>query len=388
MKPPQWVRAATDPGEAEAAHLTDGDPVLRSLAVEATEPLEAEVEALVRQAPSGLPQAPSLRWLAAPALVALALAVGLVPWARRPDPAPSPVAAAPAPAPGFAASGEGHWTEAPDDAGTLVVQSDGVVRYRVEPVDTRERFRVRAGTLEVEVVGTVFDVGLREPDAWVHVIEGAVIVRDGPVHTLLAAGETWERTPPIAVVPAPAPPRPKPIRPKPIRPEPAPPVEAPSRPAVLGTLLKRVEAGERSEQLVGELESFAHADPASPLHAEALATALEVAAGLREPTVVIAGIDGFLAEHGSSPRALALTELRGDLSRNGLHDCASALPSYRTVAADTTGQRRARAEAWRGLCAAGLGQREEALEALRASLRLGVSGSLRDEVELALGELQ
>ena len=263
---------------------------------------------------------------------------------------------------------------------------------------------MRAREVEVEVVGTVFDVGIEEGRVWVFVLEGKVSVSTPSAQILLARGERWEgesqapialatRAPVERPLPAPEPSSDRALKPAP---EAAPPARAepslpserkPSRTESYASLLARIDSGERSEELVTALEAFA-AESDGPLSEAALVTALDVAASVRPPEVVLATIDWFLSTRPRSAHRKALLELRGDLARDRMRNCEIALPSYRELAGTASGSQQARAEALRGLCAASVGRVDEAKTALVTSLQLGVDLPLRSEVHAALDALE
>ncbi len=96
-----------------------------------------------------------------------------------------------------------------DADGWLVVVEDGSVHCDVAPREGRPDFVVHAGTAEVRVVGTQFEVAYREGQAFVSVTEGKVLVLDAGRHTMLQAGQDW----PPAKSPQPQPNREEPTNP-------------------------------------------------------------------------------------------------------------------------------------------------------------------------------
>jgi hypothetical protein len=419
---PDWVELATEPQDPEVSQMLDGDRSLGRLACDATEPLPEEVASLIRRgttssvpAPAGL----SARWLLPGLALVLLVLLVLRPFAlaQRASPGASQEVLAT-----YTAEGRGSWTQQRHGAeGVIIEQRDGVVRYQVDPLPAGQRFRVRARSVEIEVVGTVFDVGVEGDSLWVSVLEGRVSVAwqgaaKEAVRTVLSPGERWQgevraeqplarRAPRREIMrtaletietleirelpPAPAPGA---LQDAVVLPEPQEVPERKPRRAGeqannLASLLARVEAGERSEELVASLEAFA-ASAQGPLAQEALPTAIEVAAEVREPQVVIDTIDWFLQTHPRSVRRKVLLELRGDLARNKLRDCELALPSYRELASSSSGAQQARAEALRGLCAASVGRVDEARTALLLSLQLGLEPPLWSEVHAAMDALE
>lgn len=373
MRPPRWTGEATDADEADVSALLDGDPALAALASDATEPLEDEIRALLlRAAP-----APHRRRVLVPAVLALVAVLLLGLLLPRGGTASFRAVGAP-------------WAWVEDvDGTTIVAQGEGVVLWEVERRRPGERFVVRAGALEVEVVGTVFEVGIAGDDAWVDVRRGLVRVRDGGAEVLVPAGTLWERHREVPTVP-PAPGVQPPPRPGPasrvVTPVPGiePAVEAPPPlPARFAALLDRRDRGERSADLAAAFRGFARDAAETPLGAQAEVEALVLEAALIDPVEAVAAVDAWLASHPESPRRLALLEVRAHVARERLHDCSLALPALRELARLASGGRRAEAEAWRGLCATDPAERDGAL---REALRLGVVPPLRDEVELALEE--
>jgi hypothetical protein len=78
-----------------------------------------------------------------------------------------------------------------DADGWLVLVESGSVHCEVAPREGRPDFVVRAGSAEVRVVGTRFDVSHRAGHTSVSVDEGKVRVLDHGRETLLRAGEKW-----------------------------------------------------------------------------------------------------------------------------------------------------------------------------------------------------
>jgi hypothetical protein len=78
-----------------------------------------------------------------------------------------------------------------DADGWVVVVETGRVACEVAPRRGRPDFVVHAGTVEVRVVGTRFDVAYHEGQASVSVDEGKVLVFDSGQQTVLLSGQTW-----------------------------------------------------------------------------------------------------------------------------------------------------------------------------------------------------
>ncbi|MEQ1567231.1 MAG: hypothetical protein ABMA64_16440 [Myxococcota bacterium] len=376
MKPPRWVEQATDVSDAEASDWLRGEPGPTRLCVDATEPLDDEVARLLQREvphPAGYG---SLAWKAGWGGAALAAAAAMVILGLG-EPPPAPVAGTDPPAAewvSFTADGPGDWwIDRRDASGVEIHQQEGTVLYRVDPLPDQARFVVRAGRLEVEVVGTVFEVGAHGADAWVNVYEGQVLVTDGGPTLVLSAGDGWERHP-FTV----APPERQPTQPT------SPPADAWRR--EYAALLGRFEAPERTGALLTDLWSFAAAHPDDPLGIDARVLALRVAADIQDPESVVTAIDVFLATAPDAHQRPMLLQLGADLARDRLRDCTRAGPLFHALARETEGVARARAQAWEGLCAASLGQ-PTALDVLRRSLSGGVDGELRARVEVAVRTL-
>lgn len=312
---PGWIPDATDPTDDDAGRLLDGDRELAALVAAASEPLDDEVEAVVRRATA---QAPARRpaWVLplGGALVAAAALVVVGWWATAEAPAPAPpeVAGVATPAEAtFRASGPVGVARGPE--GTLVTQTEGVVRYDVDPVPAGQWFRVVAGDVVVEVVGTSFDVGVVGEDVFVEVVHGRVEVRHAGTEVTLDPGQRFDRPPRVVQ----APPERRPPPPDRPEPPPPPPPPAPSGPSVqvqFAALLDRVESGERSAALLQELRGLATQDAPTPLRAEVEIAALELAAEVEPAAVALAAMDTWLAEHPASPRRAHVVRLRAALA--------------------------------------------------------------------------
>ncbi len=122
-----------------------------------------------------------------------------------------------------------------DDAhGWLVVVEEGLVRCEVAPRRGRPDFVVRAGSTEVRVVGTQFEVAYRQGQAFVSVDEGEVqVLDDGRKETLLA-GEQWPLVASFESLPKAA---------DPSRPAPKRPVRSPREDFELATSLEASDPG-------------------------------------------------------------------------------------------------------------------------------------------------
>ena len=370
MKPPRWMTEATEPSDDEVAGLTGEAAWSREVAA-VLEPTEVEVQALRSRAPSARPA--DLRWGWVAGLAVAAVVV----WLAMPP--SEPLFEVPGESvvelKDWAAHGSGTWEERGVEQGTRIVQRDGVVHYDVGSRRRDAGFVVEARDVEVAVVGTAFTVGIEGDDVWVDVLEGVVEIRHDRGSTMVEQGTAWSSAPPA---------KPAPRAPSLFVP---PAVEEPGVPplAELERLLSRVDAGEADPELADALQDWADAQ-SGPLAAVARGAAVEVVArGLPAAHRVVA-IRRFLKKEPANPRRVALMSLGADAYRNGLRDCASAIPWYRRVAQESEGVRRATAEAWWGLCAASLG--EPAVRPLSAALTNGVPAPLRDIVTQTLRELE
>lgn len=96
------------------------------------------------------------------------------------------------------------------DAGVVLVLGRGTIDCDVEPRHGREPFRVQAGDVDVEVIGTRFVVTRVGSGARVDVTRGKVRVRSAGSERFLTAGQSW--TPPLITADA-SPPPPAPMEP-------------------------------------------------------------------------------------------------------------------------------------------------------------------------------
>jgi len=123
---------------------------------------------------------------------------------------------------------------------TLVV-ARGAIECNVEHRVNKAPFRVIAGDVTVEVIGTIFTVA-RTPIPRVDVARGKVRVSSGGNDWLVEAGEAWTPSVTAAVIPKPEPkdepaseeaPSPTPeAEPLPSEPQPAPKTQSPAKPKV------------------------------------------------------------------------------------------------------------------------------------------------------------
>ncbi|MCB9675795.1 MAG: FecR domain-containing protein [Alphaproteobacteria bacterium] len=376
MPTPDWLRSATEPTDDEVRAVTAGrtDPArLRELS-EATEPLDDEVHAVLAR---GFAPAPRRATWAAPLALAALVLVVIGAWLARPEPP-------------WRMGGSARWAAVQEGPVTVVTQQRGLAAWEVDPVAPSGHFQVRAGDVTVTVLGTVFLVDHQPPEVTVEVREGRVQIDHPWGRTILSRGERWVRSEEAArhrvddavdvllpgrtvavLVPT------APVRtPRPEAPAPA---EDPGE--ALADLITRVEAGERSDDLLAALESFARGLPeAHPLAGEARTLAMVVGADVWPADTAMVALDAWLVQHPRHPHRTRLVEARATVARARLQRCDLALPDYRVLAAGPRGPASARAAAWQGLCAASLGMDDEAANALDAALERGVTGELRAAV--------
>jgi len=232
------------------------------------------------------------------------------------------------------------------------------------------------------VRGTVFDVYFLDGRAGVDVSRGEVWV-SGPWTGSLTAGQSWTSPSVERVVRVEAPPRPGPERAVVPEIEEAP-AEAPDVVSEYLALFEQMDDPHVfARDLLGEIDAFIEAFPDSAFVQDASALRLEVDARIRPVWQIVPDIDAFLEANPGAPRRMSLLELRATLLREN-QDCQGALPTYRILAESGKGALRARAEAWRGLCAHQLGRDIEARRALATALALGVPHPLEAEVRAAL----
>ena len=403
---PHWILDALSPTSRELDAVDPGPADdLVTIARMATSPLDDELAMMVRPLQLRRTPAPwsAPRWLVFTTAVALA-AVAL--WVAWPAPPHTDLqlhqvvrlAGEPhtlGPDIDFVGVGE-VLVEAAGPEGNAVRVVRGAVHFEVDPQGRQRDLRVFAGDTVVEVKGTIFDVYFIDGHAAVDVTRGRVAV-SGPWTGVLNAGQSWTEDRPDRIVAFEVP---IPQVEDAIRPDPT--VEriadtdvpraavdqAPDVAAAYAHLLDEMENPDVFDRdLMGQIERFISAYPESPLVEDAQVLALEVEARISPVWQVVPAIDVFLSAHPNSPRRLSMLELRATLLREN-QDCAGALPTYRILATDGKGQLRARAEAWRGLCAHQLGEEAEARIALATALTLGVKHPLEAEVRIALEAMQ
>lgn len=395
------------------------DQELLDGAREATEPSVAEVDGLIRSLrPEPAPRSYgwALALAASAALVAFAL---FQPASYGPHPT-GDIALSATPlafGPSISVTGSGTATVAmagPD--GTRVLLLGGELTASVAPGGAFRALTVATpdGT-EVSVTGTVFTVAWDGTDGSASVARGRVAVRGPTLNAELAAGEqiSWndgttagegfspdpisaqgedggapdlpgrgdhlgvEMAPGVAPVVTPrvvAPvvrgpePDPEPAVSEPVallEPEaPTPPDLARAR--AFGRVQQALE-----EQRLADAEhlagTFLQRYPTGALSSEAAVLRIEAVAA-RDPAAAVHLADEWLVGHRDLDLRQDVLRLRATAARDGLEDCALALPSYAELARLASGDDEARALAFLGLCAADVGDAERAREALDAAL--------------------
>jgi hypothetical protein len=271
---------------------------------------------------------------------------------------------------------------------------------------------------EVSVTGTVFTVTWDGSAGSVSVARGRVAVHGADLDTELAVGEraTWndgatagEGDPSEGgaldvpgrgdhLLAEPAPVQAPMVVPVAVRPDPQPapelesapdppddpvgsePValleEQPADPTSARDSLTRAKAFGRVQQALEE-ERLADAEhlaglfiqryPTGTLSSKAAVFRIEAVAA-RDPAAAVALADSWLAGHRDLDQRQDVLKLRATAARDGLKDCALALPSYEELARLASGGEEARALAFFGLCAADVGDVDRARPALDAAL--------------------
>lgn len=265
------------------------------------------------------------------------------------------------------------------------------------PVFGRAEARATAPT-EREVAGALA-LGPRRPSRRIAPLAGALLLTGAAFAAASLGSAPWRPEEPAPAEHRPSPPALEPdppgiLAPTPVAapapppstplaaPRPAPaPIPAASTPAaaVFAGLIGRVEAGERTPELVAALEAFAELAP-GPLGAEARDQALRIRVSDGDPDLALVAVDAALD---AAPAREDLAELRADLLRARFGDCARAEPAYRALRSAADPRRAARAAAFAGLCGLSLG-RPDAEDLLRAALAGGLEPGLAQRVELAL----
>jgi hypothetical protein len=440
---PDWVVDAVSPTGDELERLEQpNDPGLLGGCADATAPTRGEVDSLLRRLRATAPVARPLWRRPVPALAAAALAVGLLA-ILLPSP-PRPLLGEPI----ELAEGELLELGASIDLrgpATVVVRDHGrvellhgLLRAEVEPLGEHRELAILSGALTTVVVGTRFEVTRDGGRETVSVERGRVRVQTPAGARLLGAGESlsWPGPLPEAEETAlntgtgPAhrstPPADEPVDPPdeslpsepvalltPDRRRAQPPAPEPDEPRSLAELLPEIQIAELGPEIEPEdvrdfrriqenlemntapditlllTEAFLAKHRDSALAHEARIIRLELLAQTGSPREALGELDRWLAAHADHPQFLALLELRADTARDGLRDCRGALPGYRVLATRARGERRARAQALRGICAVNEGLYGEARESLTEAVENHfLPESLRFEATESLAALE
>ena len=139
-----------------------------------------------------------------------------------------------------------------------------------------------------------------------------------------------------------------------------------ARARAFGRVQQALEEGRLAdaEHLAG---LFVQRYPTGTLASKAAVFRIE-AVTARDPAAAVALADAWLAAHRDLDQRQDVLELRAAAARDGLQDCALALPSYEELARLASGGEEARALAFQGLCAADVGDVDQARTALDAAL--------------------
>jgi hypothetical protein len=175
------------------------------------------------------------------------------------------------------------------------------------------------------------------------------------------------RRAPRRVHPRPAPPAPEPPAEAP-PPAAVPPPEQPTPPVAEDAAAFRSIQDDRGGDpaaLVTEIDAFLHVFPRSRFAADAGALRLGARARIGDPAHVVDEAEAWLAAYPADARRAEIHALAGRLARDGLHDCARALPHDRAAADGLSGRARAIAATWSGLCAVATGDRARGLRELQ-----------------------
>lgn len=385
------------PTEAEARSLAGSTPAWAAPLASATEPTEAEVEALQRRlrASRTRPRRPVLLLPAGAALLAAALLLAFFFWPREEaasgrSPSETPLAEAlllEAPVaptlPALLPSGTLQIIS-PDApvlltadarmAGNAVVEvrardaqgatlrlHSGQAVFEVDPAGEARAIVVEAGEYRVIVTGTRFLVAQQGERVEVAVERGSVRVEGPGLRVELGAGERWESA--VAAVPQPsgeAVPATAPTQRSPAEEPPAVEVE-PSSPGALppgsdlagshrasaaewARLLDAREARVPADELLARVEAFLLAWPDSPLAGEAAFLRVELGVEVWPAALALDEIERWLAANDGSTRAAEAHLFRARLVLAADPEgCARALPSL--IIARERGSPAVRAEA-------------------------------------------
>jgi quercetin dioxygenase-like cupin family protein len=277
-----------------------------------------------------------------------------------------------------------------DHGGAPVFVLDrGVVTVDVVP-GALPGLRLQAGVVEVEVLGTSFAVTRTPDEVAVHVLRGEVRVTSAGRVQELSAGESFSTlgsAPEVVSVPDGG-------------------VDVPAQDEVLtdaeapaetveepGPVLTEVEQrfvaiqdalgrGAPAAELVALTSAYLDEHPASTFSAEVAAIRIEALAGAGDDRGAYDAAAQFVTTFPASPRRTQILQLQATVARDRLQDCALALEPYRALAAGGS----AEASYTLAVCALDVGERDEAVAALRQYLERAPDGQHADSARELLGE--
>ncbi len=282
-------------------------------------------------------------------------------------------------------------------AAQLIIEPlPGAARFDVQTFDSLVHLDVRAGSLLVRQGTEQHRIGAGEN--WSSALAVASADFAPPAPLAVAEGVTWVVTPDpsslaesaefdqasdtISLIAPEQPPSPAVIHARPI------PQPNPQLAIELSQVMNEWEQGSSDpDELYARLTRLLADNPQSTADAEIRALRLEVEQEVHEPLEVIRHIDLFLAMYPTYPNRLAYLRMRATLARDGMQDCERALPTYRRLAQEDSGQHAIEALAWQGLCAMEEGQTVEAIRALGQAKDAGLGGELGAKVAAALEQL-
>ncbi len=214
--------------------------------------------------------------------------------------------------PSVALTGLGRVTVAESGPERTVVDLEhGAVRFVFHPSAGAEALLVRAGAVEVEVTGTIFEVQRLDRAVRVAVEQGRVLVHHRGVSHPLLAGDDWAYAPPEPQPPAPTPEEEAVPEPAPeASPEPPPP--HPSI-AAFASLRARFAAGEEPGGVLEDVDAFLTRWPDSPQDLDARVLAIDLSQQVEGPSQVVARIDALLSRYPDSSHRSGLASLRARL---------------------------------------------------------------------------
>jgi len=426
-----WIETSTSPTGHEIDRLVAPlHPELLETVRDCTEPTEGELNRLLRSRANLQIAAREPSWVRgwAPALAAAAVVVGVGVWMAQP-PGYGPIGSELGqvaewhgqtfelgPSIDVTANGSLRVAQA-DKSGTVIDMLSGSAEFSVDPGGLYRRLVIEAKDVEVEVKGTVFDVGIRDDGAvWVGCSRGKVAVRHAGVERFVTAGERWS-TAELAVQLAQAPVEPiapavadAAVETTPIAERPA--SSAGARPRAVAVAhelpvvaedeapsardtsardfvrIQRLNArGGAPDGVVAQWDAFLARWPDAIEAPEGRVRRLQALVRVQPTRATMEQIQALLA---SSPRhdlLMALHELRGELGEGPLNDCASVTDSFAWLASYGDSAQSATASASLGLCPST--DPAVAANALNRALALGIADrELRSRVVQALAALE